>query len=215
MIKGVIFDLDGTLLDSMAVWSSIDREFLEESGVKDIPPDISDIVKKMTVDASSQYFIDRFGLSCTKDYVIHRIEEMVRERYEKKIPLKPHAAELMDFLDSRGIPYGVATATYKGLAEAALRRCGVYERIRFLLTDSDYPQGKNLPDIFLGAAQLLGTQPRDTLVIEDSLHCIETARAAGFMTAGVYDPVSDADFEERVKISDYNVKTLKEIINIF
>ncbi|SHM33187.1 HAD family hydrolase [Ruminococcus flavefaciens] len=215
MIKGVIFDLDGTLLDSMAVWSSIDREFLEESGVKDIPPDISDIVKKMTVDASSQYFIDRFGLSCTKDYVIHRIEEMVRERYEKKIPLKPYAAELMDFLDSRGIPYGVATATYKGLAEAALRRCGVYERIRFLLTDSDYPQGKNLPDIFLGAAQLLGTQPRDTLVIEDSLHCIETARAAGFMTAGVYDPVSDADFEEIVKISDYNVKTLKEIINIF
>ncbi|WP_296695232.1 HAD family phosphatase [Ruminococcus sp.] len=215
MIKGVIFDLDGTLLDSMAVWSSIDREFLEESGVKDIPPDISDIVKKMTVDASSQYFIDRFGLSCTKDYVIHRIEEMARERYEKKIPLKPYAAELMDFLDSRGIPYGVATATYKGLAEAALRRCGVYERIRFLLTDSDYPQGKNLPDIFLGAAQLLGTQPRDTLVIEDSLHCIETARAAGFMTAGAYDPVSDADFEEIVKISDYNVKTLKEIINIF
>ncbi|MCR4796104.1 MAG: HAD family phosphatase [Ruminococcus sp.] len=199
----------------MAVWSSIDREFLEESGVKDIPPDISDIVKKMTVDASSQYFIDRFGLSCTKDYVIHRIEEMARERYEKKIPLKPYAAELMDFLDSRGIPYGVATATYKGLAEAALRRCGVYERIRFLLTDSDYPQGKNLPDIFLGAAQLLGTQPRDTLVIEDSLHCIETARAAGFMTAGAYDPVSDADFEEIVKISDYNVKTLKEIINIF
>ena len=215
MIKGVIFDLDGTLLDSMTVWSSIDREFLEENGVKDIPPDISDIVKKMTVDTSSQYFIDRFGLSCTKEYVIHRIEEMVRDRYENKIPLKPHAAEVMDFLDSRSIPYGVATATYKGLAEAALRRCGVYDRIGFLLTDREYPQGKNFPDIFLGGAELLGTQPCDTLVIEDSLHCIETAKAAGFVTAGIYDPVSDADFDDIEKISDYCVRSLNELINIF
>ncbi len=215
MIKGVIFDLDGTLLDSMTVWSSIDREFLEENGVKDIPPDISDIVKKMTVDTSSQYFIERFGLSCTKEYVIHRIEEMVRDRYENKIPLKPHAAEVMDFLDSRSIPYGVATATYKGLAEAALRRCGVYDRIVFLLTDREYPKGKNFPDIFLGGAELLGTQPCDTLVIEDSLHCIETAKAAGFVTAGIYDPVSDADFDNIEKISDYCVRSLNELINIF
>lgn len=214
MIKGVIFDLDGTLLDSMTVWSSIDREFLEENGVKDIPPDISDIVKKMTVDSSSQYFIDRFGLSCTKEYVIHRIEEMVRDRYENKIPLKPHAAEVMDFLDSRSIPYGVATATYKGLAEAALRRCGVYDRLGFLLTDREYPQGKNFPDIFLGAAKLLNAQPRDILVVEDSLHCIETAKAAGFMTAGVYDPVSEADCDDIKKISDYFVRSLDEIINI-
>lgn len=215
MIKGVIFDLDGTLFDSMTVWSSIDREFLIESGVTEPPPGISDIVKKMTVEESSQYFIDSFGLSCTKEYVAQRIREMVRQRYEEQIPLKPYAHELLDLLDSRGIPYGIATATYKSLAQAALRRCGVYERFRFLLTDEEYPNGKSFPDIFLGAACLLSCEPQETLVIEDSLHCIETARAAGFITAGVYDPVAEPDKERIMELSDFYAQALDGIIDIF
>ena len=215
MIKGIIFDLDGTLLDSMTVWSSIDREFLIENGIKDPPPEVSDVVKKMTVDESSQYFIDRFGLSCTKEYVIKRIEDMVRQRYEEQIPLKSHAAELLDFLDRRNISYGVATATYKGLAEAALKRCGVFDRMKFLLTDWEYSTGKNFPDIFLGAAERLGTSIEDTLVVEDSLHCIETAKAAGFPVCGVYDSIAEPDMPRIIGLSDYYVRSLDEIINIF
>ena len=215
MIKGVIFDLDCTLLGSMTVWSSIDREFLIENGISDPPPEVSDVVKKMTVDESSQYFIDRFGLSCTKEYVIWRIEDMVRQRYEEQIPLKPHAVEVLDFLDKSGIPYGIATATYKGLAEAALKRCGVYDRFRFLLTDVEYPAGKNFPDIFIGGAERFGAAPAETLVIEDSLHCIETAKAAGFTACAVYDSVAEADSPRIKDISDYYVNSLDEIINIF
>jgi HAD superfamily hydrolase (TIGR01509 family) len=214
MIKGIIFDLDGTLLDSMTVWSSIDREFLIENGITDPPPEVSDVVKKMTVDESSQYFIDRFGLKCTKEYVIWRIEDMVRERYEEQIPLKPHVKELLDALDSRGIPYGIATATYKRLAEAALRRCGVYERFRFLLTDAEYPAGKNFPDIFIGGAERLGAEPAEVLVVEDSLHCIETAKAAGFAVCGVYDSVAEVDKSRIIALSDYYVNNIDEIIDI-
>ncbi len=214
MVKGIIFDLDGTLLDSMTVWSSIDREFLIENGITDPPPEVSDVVKKMTVDESSQYFIDRFGLKCTKEYVIWRIEDMVRERYEEQIPLKPHVEELLDYLDSRGIPYGIATATYKKLAEAALKRCGIYERFSFLLTDVEYPAGKNFPDIFLGGAERFGAEPQEVLVVEDSLHCIETAKEANFMVCGVYDSVAEADRSSIIALSDYYVDSMDEIMNI-
>ncbi len=214
MIKGIIFDLDGTLLDSMMVWSSIDREFLIENGITDPPPDVSDVVKKMTVDESSQYFIDRFGLKCTKEYVIWRIEDMVRERYEEKIPLKPHVTELLDYLDSCSIPYGIATATYKRLAEAALKRCGIYDRFRFLLTDMEYPTGKNYPDIFIGGADRFAADPQEVLVVEDSLHCIETAKEAHFTVCGVYDSVAESDRIRIMEISDYYVYSMDEIMNI-
>lgn len=213
-IKAVIFDLDGTLIDSMGIWSRIDREFLRENGITEPPADISDIVKKMTVDQSSQYFIDRFGLSCTKEYVINRIEELVRIEYEERIQLKSDVSELLAFLDSSGIPYGIATATYKALAEAVLKRCGIYGRFRFLLSDREYPMGKKYPDIFNGAAQLLGSSPDEILVIEDSLHCIETAKAAGFVTAAVYDETSEPDRNQIEALSDHYVHRLSEIIDI-
>lgn len=211
MIKGVIFDLDGTLIDSMTVWSRIDRKFLLENGIDDPPSDISDRVKKMTVDESSQYFIDLFGLICTKEYIIRRIEELVRIEYEENIPLKPGAVELLDFLDDLRIPYGVATATYRNLAEAVLRRCGIYDRMKFLLTDAEYPLGKKYPHIFLGAAKRLGAEPGSILVVEDSLHCIETAAGAGFVTAGVFDEISANDKDKIQQRADIYVDSLGEL----
>ena len=214
MIKGIIFDLDGTLIDSMKIWYDVDRNFLRENGITDPPADISERVKKMTVDQSSQYFIDLFHLDLTKEYVIKRIEDMVREEYEQHIPLKPYVEETLDMLEDKGIPYGVATATYKVLAEAVLKRCGIYDRFSFVLTDVEYPRGKRFPDIFLGGSQRLGCRPDETLVIEDSLHCVETAKAAGLVTAGIYDDTSEPDRERITEISDYYLMSLAELKTI-
>ena len=215
MVKGVIFDLDGTLIDSMKIWYNIDREFLRENGVDNPPEDISDRMKTMSVDESSQYFIDFFGLDLTKEYVIKRIEELVRVQYEQNIQLKPFVREALDFLDSIGIPYGVATATYKGLAEAVLKRCGILDRFAFLLTDIEYPMGKKQPDIFLGGAERFGCSSNEVLVVEDSLHCIETSVGAGFVTAGIYDEAADADKKCIIELSDYYLHSLAELKNIF
>ncbi|MDE6775597.1 MAG: HAD family phosphatase [Ruminococcus sp.] len=214
MINGVIFDLDGTLIDSMQVWYDVDRIFLMENGVKNPPRSISERVKKMTIYDASSLFISEFNLSCTQDYVIERIRELVRIEYEENIQMKPYVMEFLDFLDRRGIPYGVATATYKSLAEAVLRRCGIYKRLKFLLSSADYPNGKQFPDIFLGAAEILETPPECTLVAEDSLHCIETAKNAGFITAAIYDKASEADICEIRKKSDYYFENLKEMESI-
>ncbi len=215
MIKGVIFDLDGTLIDSMKIWYNIDREFLRENGILNPPEDISERMKKMSIDESSQYFIDFFGLDLTKEYVIKRIEELVRVQYEQFIPLKPHVIEALDMLDEKNIPYGVATATYSSLAEAVLKRCGIFGRFRFLLTDIEYPMGKKCPDIFLGGAERLDCRPDEVLVIEDSLHCIETAVGAGFVTAGVYDEAAEVDKQRIAEISDHYLLSLSELSDIF
>lgn len=215
MIKSVIFDLDGTLIDSMHIWYDVDRRFLIENGVADPPREISERMKKMTIDQCAELFIGEFGLTCSKEYVIRRIEELVRIEYEENIPLKSGVAELLDFLDSRGIPYGAATATYKSLAEAVLLRCGIRDRFAFLLTDKEYPRGKRFPDIFFGGAELLGTKPEETLVVEDSLHCIETASAAGFVTAAVYDQSSESDIPELKKLADHFFMSVSEIGRLF
>jgi len=215
MIKGIIFDLDGTLLDSMNVWYNTDRAFLKENGVDNPPEDISDRVKKLTIDKASELFIREFGLDCTVEYIINRIEEIVRNEYFHNIPLKSGVAETLDFLDSRNIPYGVATVTYRSLAEASLKRLGIFDRMKFLLTSAEFPQGKKNPDIYLKCAEIMKLPPENVLVVEDSLHCIETALNASFLTAGVYDGLSAGDCADIKKVSDYYFDTLDKLIDIF
>lgn len=212
-IKAVIFDLDGTLLDSMHCWEDVDRNFLLENGVE--PPEgVSDIVKKMTIQNSASYFKTQFSLPQTCDEIIDRIEEMVKEQYESKIPLKNGAEELIKQLRADGIKMCVASATYNSLANAALKRLGIAESLEFILTCSDVGAGKDKPDIFYKAAERMGGSIADTIVIEDSLHCIETAANAGFKTIAVYDEVAKREWEDICSAAWKSVKNLAEILHI-
>lgn len=211
-IHGVILDLDGTLLDSMPLWHEIDLQFLGENGI--VPPEnISDIVGKMSITEWAEYFIREFSMPFTPEYVIRRIEEMAETAYRETIPLKPYVTDFLDALDARGLPYGIATATYRNSAAAALRRLGLAGRMQLVLTGEDVPGGKTSPDIYLQAAARLGTVPQETLVVEDALHCVQTASAAGFPTAGVYDAaVLPEEWQEMRRICTVTGENLLEIM---
>lgn len=211
--KGVIFDLDGTLLDSMKVWENVDRMFLEENGINP-PSGISDTVKKMTIDKSAEYFKTRFSLEHSCEYIINRIEELAAWQYNNSIPLKDGAYETVTTLKSLGIRMCVATATYNSIVNSALKRLGIYDDFEFVMTCSDIGKGKDEPDIFLKAAEKLNCDINEVMVAEDSLHCIETAKSAGFFTVGVYDSTSDCDWQEICRLSDRAVMNIKEMTDI-
>ena len=200
-LRGIIFDVDGTLLDSMGMWSELDRVFLRENGI-DPPHDISDIVKKMTVEMSSAYFVERFKLDMTPEDVKNRVEELAAEAYRTHLPLKNGAKDFLAAAAERGIPMAVASANYPGLLDAAFRRLGIDGFFRTVLTPGEQLAGKHAPDIYLEAARLLGSEPEETAVIEDALHAAETAKAAGFYTVGFRDVSSRQDWDALAAICD-------------
>lgn len=191
--KSIIFDMDGTLLDSMEMWAQLDRKFLLENGIEP-PPDISDIVKKMTIDTSSAYFVERFALSMTPQQVRLRVEQLAAEAYEQDLPLKTGAAAFLKAAAERGIPCAIASVTYPALLEAALRRLGIRQYFRCILTPESGTAGKHEPEIYLETARRLGTSPAETIVIEDALYAAETAASAGFCTIGFRDAAGQADW---------------------
>ncbi len=211
-LKGAILDLDGTLLDSMNVWSDIDRRLLSRFGIEP-DPQISHIVKKMTIEESSRYFIEKFGLSLTVSEFSGIVEEMAREEYKYNLQLKEGALELLNGLDKMGIKYCVATATYPELAKAALDRLGLISRIDFLVTEAETGLSKKEPKIYYQCAKRLALGKRQIIVAEDALHSIITASKAGFFTAGVYDnATSDEDWKQICAIATVSVTKISDII---
>lgn len=213
-IKGAVIDLDGTLLDSLGVWYTIDRELLGEYNITP-PKDISEIVKSMTIEESSNYFIERFHLPLTAEEIAKKVEEMAAYQYKNVLQLKETGSDFLAGLDKMGIKYGIATATYPALARAALDRLGLSSRIQFLITEEELHMSKTQPQIYMEGAKRLGLGKRQILVAEDALHCILTAKKAGFFTAGVYDPMTSfKDWGEICANATISVKKISDIINL-
>jgi HAD superfamily hydrolase (TIGR01509 family) len=166
----------------------------------------------MTVEESSRYFLETFKLNTTQDEIINRIEEIVAENYRDTIPLKDGVLKLLNYLDNQGIPYGVATATYRTLATACLTRLHLINRIKFLETCSEIGKGKESPDIFYKCADNLQLSPKNIAVVEDSLYCLQTAKAYGFYTVAMHDNASQGDWEEIKNTADISFYSANELL---
>ena len=210
----MIFDLDGTLLDSTGMWRQVDGRLMAHYG-KEVPPDLSETVQRMSIEEFSQFFVEEFDLPVTPEQIAQQVADMVAEEYREKLQLKPHVPEILDWLDQQDIPYGVATATYGELAEAALRRLHVWERLRFLLTEQDAGTPKTQPKIFQLAAQKLHLGRRQIAVVEDSLHALEGAKNGGFFTIGIADPENAPVWKEICATATVHIHDILEMKQFF
>lgn len=208
--KGAIFDLDGTLLDSMGVWRKVDEDFLGKRGFA-VPEDYLKKITSMEFQTAAEYTIERFLLNEKPEDVIAEWQEMVVDAYTYHVKLKPHVKEYLDCLKEQGISIALATAASPDLYVPALRNNGVLDHFRAFVSVRDVARGKGFPDVYEKAAEKLQLKPQDCVVFEDILKGIQGAKMGGFQTVAVYDAASWYEQEELQRTADCYITDFSQL----
>ena len=194
-----IFDMDGTLIDSMKFWKNLALEYLSSKGIKQVSEEILQKIKPMTMSESAHLFQEVFGLSGDVEAEMNAIMD---EHYRNDIPLKNGVRAYLDMLHRKGVRMCVASATAEPLMESCLSRLGVRDRFMFLLSCETVGAGKTSPLVYHEAAKRLQANPNEIAVYEDALYAVKTAKNAGYYVIGVYDEGAAKNWEAVTKIAD-------------
>ena len=215
-ISAAIFDLDGTLIDSMPIWNDLSFNFLTARGVTP-KPDLRERVSTMFLRESSQYVVDEYKLDCTADDVLEFMHGQIDNFYINLVPPKEDVIPFLKRLKSAGVKMCIATATERRLAIPALEHNGMLEYFDEIFTCAELSESKRSPLIFEKALEFLGAPKTETYVFEDSFHAVETAAKAGFPVAAVYDKSAESKEKEIrafSKVLFYKYKELDKFFDI-
>lgn len=201
MIKGAIFDLDGTLFDSMFIWDTIGEIYLRSTGYEP-KENLNETFKTMSLYNAACYYRSEYGVTLSVDEITDGVNRMIEKYYMHEVQLKPGAYEFIRHLDNIGVKMCIATATDKYLVEAALERCGISDYFSEIFTCTSVGHGKDEPDIYREALRHLGTAKEETLIFEDAVYAARTAKKDGFKVVAVCDRSEENQTELR-RIADY------------
>ncbi|MDD4046562.1 MAG: HAD family phosphatase [Tissierellia bacterium] len=210
-LKYKIFDLDGTLLDSMAAWRNLGKDYLLQKGIN--PPDnLNEIIAAMSMIESAAYFQKAFKIELSAEEIIKEIKMLIENKYKYEFKLKPYVKEYLQKLKDENSVMCIVTATPLKLAKAALERNEIKKYFSFVISCDEVGLGKNKPDIFLLAANRLNAEPFEIAVYEDADFALITAKEAGFYTIGVYDDYFKNERKDIELISDIYIESFKELL---
>lgn len=210
-IKAAIFDLDGTLVDSMWVWEQIDIDFLKSKGYTP-PKDLKDDITHLTFNQTAEYFKNRFNLSDSIDEITDTWHNMAYSFYSSKVKLKPGVISFLNKLKSLDIKIGLATSNSIPLLEATLKNNGIYHLFDAITVTEEVKKSKENPDVYLLCANKLNVPPENCVVFEDIIAAVKGAKLAGMKVIGVYDKASEDQEELLSKACDKYIYDYNELL---
>lgn len=213
-LHGAIFDLDGTLLDSMGTWSKLSEDFLRERGFVPTAAFL-ELLAPVALRQAAEMLIAEYGLNESVEEIVADFMTKVGDYFDRVFELKPGAAEFVRELRERGIPCCVATAAERVHTETALKRLKLIDAFEFILTTEDVGKSKLHADIFLSAAARLGLPAGECVVFEDSVYAMRTAKAAGFGVVAIHEPATSGNLDEIRAVSDRFIASFAEAPGIF
>ena len=201
-IRGAIFDLDGTILDSLPVWKVLPALYLEQFGIK-ADPELPRQVYHLTFEEGAAFIKKQYSMNLDAEEIKKGILAAADRQYAEIIPAKKEVLKIIRGFRERGIPMAVASSASRLHVETSLKRLGILEWFSGIFCSSEIGKSKSDPSIYLMAAESIGTAPDETCVFEDALFAARTAKNAGFKTCGVYDESTVPDWEELSALADY------------
>ena len=210
-IHGAIFDLDGTLIDSMWIWEQIDIDYFNKLNIP-MPKDLKDKINLLSFYDTAVYFKNTFHISDSIDEICKDWNNRALFYYSNKVTLKPGVLKLLDFLKSKNIKIALATSNSEILLSAALKHTKIMDYFDVISTTNEVSNGKNKPDIYLLTAKKLSIKPKNCLVFEDIYEAITGAKAAQMNVCAIYDKYSNYNKEKILELADFYIKDFSEII---
>ena len=207
MISGAIFDIDGTILDSMQFWAKAPEPFLNNIGIE-LAPEVGKLTLFMGLPEIADFLKKEYRLDMSVDAIIEGITETIKDYYKYQVQLKEGAERFLTDMKQAGMKITAATFSERYNVENALKRLNALKYFDIILTCTEVGAGKEKPDVYLAAARYMGTLPMHTWVFEDALYALKTAKNAGFKTVGVYDVSSIEDQPEIKKACDIYLEKL-------
>jgi 16S rRNA pseudouridine516 synthase len=209
-IEALIFDLDGTLVDSMWIWRDIDIAYLKRYDVT-LPPDMQQQIEGMSFTETAHYFKRSFGIPDEIDEIKKAWNAMALDKYRSEVPLKPGVADFLRYAQGQGLKLGIATSNSVELVECIAEVHRLRDYFTVIKTSCEVEKGKPAPDIFLLVARELGVEPERCLVFEDILPGIIAGKKAGMKVCAVEDNYSAKTREEKMELADYYIYHYDEI----
>ena len=207
-----LFDMDGTLVDSMGYWDEVCGEYLRAVGL--YSQEVFDALKPMTLSQTAEYLETEFGIKTSQEEIISRMCQIMLDHYTHDVKIKPGIRAFLDAMQKKGVRMCVVSSSPLSLVETCLNRHDLTQYFEFLLSAEEVGKGKTDPDIYLEAAKRMQAEPSQTITFEDAMLAGLTAKHAGFLTAAIFDENSVEEWDDFQKEADFAFRDWNEALQL-